>query len=84
MVTNASVNKLQATNKGIMEMKFHALLNLTLHGGEMQVLVCDHFTSEQSLKKGIPTYSTVVLNYVYIIIFYKLSTIKQNYFKETR
>jgi len=62
MVTNTLENKLQATNKGIMEMKLHALLNLTLYSGEMQALVCDHFTSEQSLKQGIPTYSMVVLN----------------------
>jgi len=62
MITNTLENRLQATNKEIMEMKLHALLNLTLYRGELQALVHDHFTSEKSLKKGIPTYSTVVLN----------------------
>jgi hypothetical protein len=54
--------QLQAPTKGIMEMKLHALLHLTLYRGELLALVCDHFTSESHWKIGIPTYSTVVLN----------------------
>ena len=45
---------MQATNKGIMEMKLHALLNLTLYRGELQALVCGHFTSEELLKNRHP------------------------------
>lgn len=75
MITNILENKLQATNKGIMEMKLHALLNLTLKRDELLALVSDHFTSKKSLKnrhpniqysgneQGIHKYSLQTLNH---------------------
>jgi hypothetical protein len=65
-----------------MQMKLHALLNWTLYRGELLALICNPFTPEKSLKIGIPIYNTVVLNWVYINIFYKLSTIRQNGLKK--